>query len=129
MGRPPKTLGLWGEMVLEAGGVDGLATLLGLTRGGLNPVFTGRRPLAGPSRVLAGGFARERGITARLYVHPTKRGFFLVSAADGWWELPSGGAWAARTMALRSEAEDWGQLHALELPFERLAEIQRGIPK
>jgi hypothetical protein len=125
MGRPPLALGIWNEMIFEAGGVEQLATLVGLTRHGLNPVFTARHPLPGPSRKLAEIFAREKGIQARLYIHPRDRGFYLVSSADGWWSVPVDGAWADRVPTSRLEGEDWRSIHMLELPFTRLADILR----
>ena len=129
MGRPPQALGIWNEMIFEAGSVEHLAQVVGLTRHGLNPIFTARHALPGPSRKLAEFFAREKGIQARLYIHPRDKGFYLVSAADGWWSVPVGGSWADRVPTSRLEGEDWRSIHMLELPFARLAGILRGDSK
>jgi hypothetical protein len=125
MGRPPLALGIWNEMIFEAGGVEQLAQVVGLTRHGLNPIFTARHALPGPSRKLAEIFAREKG----LYIHPRDKGCYLVSAADGWWSVPVDGAWGDRVPTSRLECEDWRSIHMLELPFARLASILRGDSK
>jgi hypothetical protein len=107
-------------MISHAGGVDRLATMLGISRQNLHFTFTALRNLPGPSRVLAEGFARERGIPMRLYVHPKIKGFFLVSAGGGWWAIERGKTWESRVPSTRAEWEDWGHLHQLELPFTSL---------
>jgi hypothetical protein len=125
MGRPPITYGIWTSMVQAAGSVEALAEVVAISRQNLSPVLTGMRNLPGPSRKLAEAFAAERGITARLYIHPRVRGSYLISAADGWWILSPGQGWNERTPSTRSNEEDWSHLGSIELPFVHLTEILR----
>ena len=125
MGRPPVALGIWNAMITAAGTVEALAEVVGLSRQNLHLTFTALRNLSGPSRMLALTFAREHGVTARLYIHPSRRGAFLVSAADGWFALERGRSWAERIPCTRSEQEDWSHLSQLELPFVQLGQLLR----
>ena len=125
MGRPPITLGVWGEMIFQAGGVEALAQIVGIARQNLFPVFTARRNLTGPARVLAEAFARDRGIPMRLYIHPKWKGFFLISAGGGWWAIERGKSWESRMPSSRAEWEDWRHLSQLEIPFSSFHQFVR----
>ena len=123
MGRTAITLGIWDAMIRAAGSVEALAETVGLSRQNLYHSFTGARNLSGPSRELALAFAREKGIPARLYIHPRIRGAYLISSAGGWYAVMRGRPWSSRVPSTRGLDEDWSQLSQLELPFSKLAEL------
>lgn len=119
MSVPPMSYGIWQDMVAEAGGMTALALQLSCSLSWVRKLSRGARNPRGPHAALALAFARDRGVRARAYEHPSTHGAYLVSAADGWWTVvPGPGAWGKR-QAIRVPARVLPRLALLEVPFDR----------
>jgi len=121
MSRPSVAYGVWPEMIFEAGSVRVLADRIGCSTSWLHLVTTGRRWFTGPHARLAVALARQAGVKARAYSHPTLSGAYLISTADGWWEVNAKrdgtSAWNLRERWTRDAGEPMPPLVALEVPF------------